>query len=655
MECYTYAPLTKDNEIRVLELYPGSFDDMLRVQLRHNVLQRHDSLSYDALSYTWGSPQDLVMVEIFDTTGSRFVRGHVTKNLASALRHLREESSARVIWADAICINQNDVAERTSQVAMMGEIYRTATRVIAFLGPASQAESAITKRLENISTMLRVDFGSGNMTPIDDGKEGWADVEQEVPLTKQDLQCLHRLARCSWFDRLWIRQEIGLGGPRALLMYGRQTIPWEAFCTSMYAIRHKSLPQALLSDIELASLRHRLRVVDSVVVISKRKFSLSDLRQDIQYAHCVDPRDRIFGVLSQLNQYDAKLPIVPDYSKSTLEVYMGVATMEIQHYGRLDMVRQGGLKTNDMAYLPTWVPDFSQPMDIGGFDCRPWPLYMLFPNVISIDGRILRALGLHCGVIQHIITINHGSLDSSDTQALGEIKRIASNLEVLDKYTTGETVLEALCATLITGNFREKWYPFERQTQSPSVYDSRRVLNALITQGDGVTGYDHAKRIYVQGVQDHCRSRYLFTMNDGHIGIGPTTASPGDEVVNLFGLTDPIMIRRCDDKSDGIQYQIIGVCYVHGLMQGQALVGQLPPHVWDVYDEDRSLPLNVKGFMEWKEGVDMPCKIDPRIEPFLHSLVDKGLLENPSMDELRKTGPKVLESAGFPLREFVFI
>ncbi|ETS82865.1 hypothetical protein PFICI_04741 [Pestalotiopsis fici W106-1] len=655
MEHYTYAPLTEVNEIRVLELCPGSFDDTLRVQLRHSVLGRQGSLSYKALSYTWGSPQDPVAVEIFDTSKYQFVQGHITQNLASALRHLRTESSTRIIWANAICINQNDVAERTSQVAMIGDIYRTATKVVAFLGPASLAESAITKRLESISTMLRVDFGSGNIISINKEKEGWADMEQEVPLTKQDLQSLHRLVQCSWFDRLWIRQEIGLGGPRAFLIYGCQTIPWTAFCTSTFAIQHKPLPKALLPDSELASLRHRLRIIDSVVVLSERKFSLSDLRQDIQYANCVDPKDRIYGVLSQLNQHDAKLSIVPDYSKSTREVYMGVATLVTQHYGHLDIVRQGGLKANDMEDLPTWVPDFTQPMDIGGFDCMPRPLYKLFPDVFSIDGHILRASGLHYGFVQHATPINHESLLSNNRAAVREIKRIALTLKVHDQYPTKETVLEALCATLIAGNFQEKWYPFERQTRCPSVHDARRFLETLIAHTEEPTGYEYTKRTYVQSVQDQCRSRYLFTMNDGHIGIGPITAMPGDEVVSLFGLHTPIVIRRSCDDSGEIYYQIIGVCYVHGFMQGQVLVGRLPPNVWDVYDEDRSLPLNVRGFMERKEGVDMPFTNDPRIEPFLNSLAEKGLLKDPLMEELRKAGPKVLESAGFPLREFAFV
>ncbi|KAK8115627.1 hypothetical protein PG984_012129 [Apiospora sp. TS-2023a] len=58
----------------------------------------------------------------------------VTKNLATALTYLRNESYARNLWVDAICINQNDLDERSTQVAQMGAIYRTARRVISWLG-----------------------------------------------------------------------------------------------------------------------------------------------------------------------------------------------------------------------------------------------------------------------------------------------------------------------------------------------------------------------------------------------------------------------------------------------------------------------------------------------------------------------------------------
>lgn len=56
-------------------------------------------------------------------------------NLHLALHQLRNETSSRVIWADAVCINQSDVEERSEQVALMGEIFRRAYQVVVWLGP----------------------------------------------------------------------------------------------------------------------------------------------------------------------------------------------------------------------------------------------------------------------------------------------------------------------------------------------------------------------------------------------------------------------------------------------------------------------------------------------------------------------------------------
>ncbi|KAK4169651.1 heterokaryon incompatibility [Cladorrhinum sp. PSN259] len=63
---------------------------------------------------------------------------HITANLFSALQHLRHVSENRVLWADAVCINQEDVDKKTVQVALMGTIYSTCTRVLIWLGEAAQ-------------------------------------------------------------------------------------------------------------------------------------------------------------------------------------------------------------------------------------------------------------------------------------------------------------------------------------------------------------------------------------------------------------------------------------------------------------------------------------------------------------------------------------
>jgi hypothetical protein len=62
----------------------------------------------------------------------------VTPNLHVALKHFRHAARRRVLWVDAMCINQNDPDEKSEQVPMMGEIYRRATKVYAWLGEADR-------------------------------------------------------------------------------------------------------------------------------------------------------------------------------------------------------------------------------------------------------------------------------------------------------------------------------------------------------------------------------------------------------------------------------------------------------------------------------------------------------------------------------------
>lgn len=104
-----------------------------------SISSAHDS--YEALSYCWREernsshdPQrcDLVYRPKIQCNGALM---EVGVNLHLALHQLRYETSPRVVWADAVCINQSGVEERSEQVALMGEIYRKACQVVVWLGP----------------------------------------------------------------------------------------------------------------------------------------------------------------------------------------------------------------------------------------------------------------------------------------------------------------------------------------------------------------------------------------------------------------------------------------------------------------------------------------------------------------------------------------
>lgn len=103
--------------------------------------------SYEALSYEWGQPPNGEFR--FSLTNGDSI--DITANLAAALRDLRHHdpsAAPRLLWADGICINQNDTEERQEQVAMMSDIYRQAERVVTYMGPEKDNSTVAIAAME---------------------------------------------------------------------------------------------------------------------------------------------------------------------------------------------------------------------------------------------------------------------------------------------------------------------------------------------------------------------------------------------------------------------------------------------------------------------------------------------------------------------------
>jgi hypothetical protein len=62
---------------------------------------------------------------------------YIRSNLCWALRFLRDPANVRVLWADALCINQDDLEERNQQVSLMGFIFGRAQTVLVWLGTST--------------------------------------------------------------------------------------------------------------------------------------------------------------------------------------------------------------------------------------------------------------------------------------------------------------------------------------------------------------------------------------------------------------------------------------------------------------------------------------------------------------------------------------
>jgi len=161
---YTYEPLSKDfDQIRLLKLQPRCSSTQIEIEITH--VPSSAPPAYEALSYVWGSSERThnvtvktfsdLLYEVAAHTSSvkkqqellqRVQPRHlpISRNLFVALEHLRLPEEPRVLWIDAICINQDDAPERSQQVNKMGSIYSKARRVVLWLGEeADESTSAL--------------------------------------------------------------------------------------------------------------------------------------------------------------------------------------------------------------------------------------------------------------------------------------------------------------------------------------------------------------------------------------------------------------------------------------------------------------------------------------------------------------------------------
>jgi hypothetical protein len=117
--------------------------------------------SYNSLSYTWGQLNfsESLFIVSDERNPSVAQCGHgleipITVNLDNALRRVRADAPNTLLWADAVCINQADDWERTSQVQIMGKIFSEAFCVLIWTG-LDRADRWGTRCLEILARLVR--------------------------------------------------------------------------------------------------------------------------------------------------------------------------------------------------------------------------------------------------------------------------------------------------------------------------------------------------------------------------------------------------------------------------------------------------------------------------------------------------------------------
>jgi hypothetical protein len=301
-----YKPLgTKRDEIRLLNILPslGNDSEPIKCSLEHSEFR--DNPSYEALSYTRGTQQQTEPIIIVDGQSVT-----VRENLWLALKNLRQPSQHRIMWIDAICINQNNIEERNRQVRLMPFIYQRAKSVLVWLRPDVNICASVLSKLNRpyITDVLRKDT-----------------------LAKAQLATL---CESEYWKRLWIIQEIEIA-TKILVRCGSSWTLWTLFIHALETCFE------FKNCIPLRLEGHR-----------KDRYSLqnrlSNLIESHQYALCEDPRDKIFGLVGLAVDVDDDTTLV-DYSRSTEEVYKDVIEFQYPSEIRLNH----GIPSDDHSKLPS--------------------------------------------------------------------------------------------------------------------------------------------------------------------------------------------------------------------------------------------------------------------------------------------------------------
>jgi len=283
---YQYTALPDTNSIRLIYLEPGAADSPLRCQLKTVSLDHLPA--YEAISYAWGEP---VFTCELCTDDDRM---GITPSLYGALHRVRLESATRVLWADAVCINQENTDERSRQVALMRMIYSNATRVLIWLGPSSDEVPTAWKLVSKILAQRQRET------------ELFRDVKTEaISAQRNEEMGLPAFESTEWvqlssfygrpyFQRAWVVQEVRLAR-EGLALCGEFQMAWDDLQNATRWLAHKMY--FLKIDMTYMGGIGKTRSCNHGFFERQRAQNLLGLLRVTRNQATTDPRDKVYAIL----------------------------------------------------------------------------------------------------------------------------------------------------------------------------------------------------------------------------------------------------------------------------------------------------------------------------------------------------------------------
>ncbi|KAG5659832.1 hypothetical protein KAF25_002391 [Fusarium avenaceum] len=630
-----YEPLdTQRQEIRLLTLHPSSDgDEGIRCTLSHLALNPSSPSgipAYEALSYVWGEPDFTECITLNDRPF------FITPSLRYILASLRLETRTRLLWADAICINQLDVKERNTQVAAMRQIYSNCARDIAWLDPMIGKEYKSSEIYGNPKLHKRE-------RRMKRGMDLMCDITQKNPQTLKAIQDKYRegqfaldtmaqtslrslFERPTLWKRLWVMQELSLA-PRVTLMCKGAELQWDQLTAlfrdepyfdafHMHTISHMIPYYAEFTDVFVP-----IKLIEDQRRLLSQVSKLMDVLVRFRATKSTNPKDKIYGLLGIVTEDHG---IQVDYSKSIRDLYKQTTVSLINMSGNLDILCQNPFERKGepsalqqdpgTPAMPSWVAEFDAKRE----DCvplifaqrnifnasakrceRPCRLLGSGEDILVLKGTILGTVGqIHKKTTQDETKPQETMRLYLDDKALSHPQDHLYRTKFGDKsISTGETSIRAFWRTLV----KDCTLPPRMRRLRPAEIETLDIHNqeALAKEEEQVQTYQlhlgglfsrsafsydpgddfdysnvDSKTVIVPARMIHETHDLMFaTTDNGLYLLARPHVRQGDVVVVLDGGRLPMVLRKAEHEGLEDTFKVVCSLYVHGFMDGEADAG----------------------------------------------------------------------------------
>ena len=623
---YPYTSLDPSKkQIRLLEFSSKFLADsaaVLRCRLRTVSLADKPLLKYSAISWYWGDA---------NVRSNIVVDGHtvsVPRNAEVALRYLhhqqptyprklRSKSFTNRLWLDAICINQYDLTERGSQVAMMASIYSEARLVLVWLGEPNSMTERATASLKLIYEQCRAHLSYAEDIDRELYTDGiWLQRLSEPLPFQIDWPALSDLFWSDWFDRLWVVQEFALS-KTAFCYQGNYCMHWTTLVRAARWLREwldlhpeeRHYLRGIYRCLGLANLRAGDRAGGGAGCKIKGRHAgecrigrccggdeLLGLLTDFGSRICTNPRDKIYALLG-LMRPETAARIVPDYTaplKDVFAIATALSITESADLGIWDQRTRGSASWDSYRSQswPTWVPHLAEQTD-------PATDVLALPSGYTADCGI-RAIAQHkldnlgslslLGV--KVDTINSISPMIERTGTWWRVEDCKTLLCIAYEqmsgascFPAGQNAAQVLAYTITAGprlngqlvsepnsEWEAKFAALVQTVSDVATGDLRELAISQLASGR----VDF--RDYLRAAGEATERRCFYTTSSGLFGLCPGNAAKGDEVCILFGSRTPHVLRAESDH-----WLLVGNCYAHGVMDVSSMAGWASTSADQVY------------------------------------------------------------------------